>query len=212
MGEMKGTRIIVGITGATGVIYGVRLLEVLRELDVETHLVLSEAAKKTILIETRHTVGHVERLAATSYDQGDVGASIASGSFKTAGMVVVPCTIKTLSGIANSFDDNLLIRAADVTLKEKRRLILVVRETPLHKGHLRLLSLAADAGATILPPVPAFYHAPKTIEDLVDHIVGKILDSLDIEHTLFRRWDGACRETVFPGRTSSTHASDGGAK
>jgi 4-hydroxy-3-polyprenylbenzoate decarboxylase len=188
MGEMKGKRIIVGITGASGVIYGVRLLEVLRELDVETHLVLSEAAKRTILIETRHTIGYVEQLAATSYDQTDVGASIASGSFRTAGMVVVPCTIKTLSGIANSFNDNLMIRAADVTLKEKRRLILVVRETPLHKGHLRLLSLAADTGATILPPVPAFYHAPKTIDDLIDHIVGKILDILDIEHALFRRW------------------------
>ena len=153
---MEGKRIVVGITGASGVIYGVRLLEVLRELDVETHLVLSEAAKKTILIETRHTVGYVEKLAHTSHDPRDVSASIASGSFRTAGMVVVPCTIKTLSGIANSFNDNLVIRAADVTLKERRRLILVVRETPLHKGHLRLLAQVADTGATILPPVPAF--------------------------------------------------------
>lgn len=185
---MEGKRIVVGITGASGVIYGVRLLEVLRELDVETHLVLSEAAKKTILIETRHTVGYVEKLAHTSHDPRDVSASIASGSFRTAGMVVVPCTIKTLSGIANSFNDNLVIRAADVTLKERRRLILVVRETPLHKGHLRLLAQVADTGATILPPVPAFYHAPKTIDDLIDHIVGKILDNLDIEHALFRRW------------------------
>jgi 4-hydroxy-3-polyprenylbenzoate decarboxylase len=182
---------VVGITGATGVVYGVRLLEVLRDLDMETHLVLSDAGKKNIETETQYSVSYVEQLAHKSHDPADVGACIASGSFRTHGMVVAPCTIKTLSGIANSFDDNLIIRAADVTLKERRPLILVVRETPLHKGHLRLLMLAADAGATILPPVPAFYHAPKTINDLIDQTVGKILDSLDIEHSLYRRWEGS---------------------
>lgn len=183
-------RLVIGITGASGVIYGVRFLEVLRALDVETHLVLSEAAKRNIVLETRHTVKYVEQLAHENHDPGDVGASIGSGSFETGGMVVVPCTIKTLSGIANSFDDNLLIRAADVALKERRPLILVVRETPLHKGRLKLLLQAADNGATILPSVPAFYHFPKTIEDLIDHTVGKILDCLYIEHRLYQRWDG----------------------
>jgi 4-hydroxy-3-polyprenylbenzoate decarboxylase len=186
---------IVGITGATGVIYGIRLLEVLHELDVETHLVLSESAKKNILLETTHTVGYVEQLAYENHNVKNIGASIASGSFKTDGMAIVPCTIKTLSGIANSFNDNLMIRAADVVLKERRKLVLVVRETPLHKGHLRLMTEAAELGATILPPVPAFYHSPRTIQDLIDHIVGKILDSFDIEHSLFRRWDGGnCSE------------------
>ncbi len=136
----------------------------------------------------------MENLAYKNHDALDLGACVSSGSFKTLGMVVAPCTIKTLSGIANSFDDNLIIRAADVTLKERRPLVLMVRETPLHKGHLRLLTLAADAGAIILPPAPAFYHAPKTIEDLIDQTVGKILDLLDIEHNLFRRWGEAEEE------------------
>ncbi len=193
-------RMVVAITGATGVVYGVRLLEVLRDLGMETHLVLSDAGKKNIETETQYSVPYVEQLAYKSHDAADVGACIASGSFRTQGMVVAPCTIKTLSGIANSFDDNLIIRAADVTLKERRPLILVVRETPLHKGHLRLLTLAADAGATILPPVPAFYHAPKTIDDLIDQTVGKILDSLDIEHSLYRRWEGS--ESAEEGRAS----------
>ena len=186
-------RIVVGITGASGVIYGVRFLEVLHGLDVKTHLVLSEAAKRNIVLETRYTVEYVEQLAYENHDPENVGASIASGSFRTEGMVVVPCTIKTLSGIANSFSNNLVIRAANVTLKEKRPLILVVRETPLHKGHLKLLWHAANIGATILPPVPAFYHGPKTIQDLIDHTVGKILDCLHIEHGLYQRWDGSNR-------------------
>ncbi|OPY69422.1 MAG: 3-octaprenyl-4-hydroxybenzoate carboxy-lyase partner protein [Syntrophorhabdus sp. PtaU1.Bin002] len=181
-------RIIVGISGATGVMYGIRLLEVLKEAAVETHLVLTESAKKNILIETDESVEYVERLAHTNHDVNNLAASIASGSFRTDGMVVVPCTIKTLSGIANSYNDNLLVRAADVMLKEKRRLILVVRETPFHKGHLRLMHDVADLGAVILPPVPAFYHAPRTIQDLIDHITGKILDLMDIEHNLFQRW------------------------
>jgi len=181
-------RLVVGIAGASGVIYGVRLLEHLQKTDVETHLVLSESGKRNIEIETSYEADQVEEMAAVVYDNRDVGAALASGSFLTEGMVVAPCTIKTLSGIANSFTTNLLIRAADVHLKEKRKLVLVVRETPLHKGHLRLMSQAADLGAHILPPVPSFYHGPKTIEDILDQTVGKIFDFIGIEHDLFKRW------------------------
>jgi len=183
-------RIVVGISGASGVIYGIRLLEVLKELDWETHLVISEAAKQNILIETSLTVKDVEDLADKVYDPKNQAASISSGSFKTSGMVIVPCAIKTLSGVAHSFNENLLIRAADVTLKERRRLILVVRETPLHKGHLALMRKVVDLGGIILPPVPAFYIVPKTIEDLIDHTIGKILDIMEIDHTLYQRWEG----------------------
>lgn len=183
-------RIIVGITGATGVIYGIRLLEVLNAMEIEGHLVLSEAAKKNITIETDYSTEYVEKLAYKVHDIRNMAASISSGSFKTDGMVIAPCTIKTLSGVANSFNDNLIIRAADVVLKEKRRLILVVRETPLHKGHLALMSKVADLGGIILPPIPAFYHSPRRIEDIIDHSVGKILDLMDIEHSLYERWGG----------------------
>ncbi len=183
-------RIIVGITGATGVIYGIRLLEVLAEFDAETHLILSEAAKKNILLETNYSAADIEKLAFAVHDVRDMAASISSGSFKTDGMVVAPCTVKTLSGIAHSYNDNLIARAADVVLKERRRLILVVRETPLHKGHLELMGKVADMGGIILPPVPAFYFRPKKIEDLIDHTVGKVLDLLDIDHSLFKRWEG----------------------
>lgn len=181
-------RIIVGITGATGVIYGIRLLEAMRDLDIESHLIISEAARQNIMIETSFAVEDVEKLAYRLYDPRDLAAPISSGSFRTDGMVVVPCTVKTLSGIANSYNDNLLARAADVVLKERRRLILVVRETPLHKGHLELMSRVVDFGGIILPPVPAFYHFPTRIEDLLDHTVGKILDLMDIDHNLFKRW------------------------
>lgn len=181
-------RIVIGISGASGVIYGVRMLGLLKEKDFETHLVLSEAGKKNIEIETSYKAEEVAAMASHVYDNKDVGAALASGSFLTEGMVVVPCTIKTLSGIANSYTDNLLIRAADVTLKEKRKLVLVVRETPLHKGHLRLMTMAADMGAHILPPVPSFYHQPKTIDDIIDQTIGKIFDYLGIKHDLFRRW------------------------
>jgi 4-hydroxy-3-polyprenylbenzoate decarboxylase len=181
-------RIVIGISGASGVIYGVRMLSLLKEKDFETHLVLSEAGKKNIEIETSYKAEEVAAMASHVYDNKDVGAALASGSFLTEGMVVVPCTIKTLSGIANSYTDNLLIRAADVTLKEKRKLVLVVRETPLHKGHLRLMTMAADMGAHILPPVPSFYHQPKTIDDIIDQTIGKIFDYLGIKHDLFRRW------------------------
>ncbi len=183
-------RIIVGITGATGVIYGIRLLKVLRDLQVETHAVISEAAKKNIMIETDFAVEDVQKLAYKVYDEKNLAASISSGSFKTDGMVIAPCTIKTLSGIAHSYNDNLIIRAADVMLKERRKLILVVRETPLHKGHLELMSRVADFGGIILPPIPAFYYFPRTIDDLLDHTLGKILDLLEIDNSLFTRWKG----------------------
>jgi 4-hydroxy-3-polyprenylbenzoate decarboxylase len=181
-------RIIVGLSGASGVIYGVRILSLLKEKGFETHLIISEAGKRNIEIETDYKADEVAAMATHVHDNKDVGASIASGSFLTDGMVVVPCTIKSLSGIANSYNNNLLVRAADVTLKEKRKLVLVVRETPLHKGHLRLMTLAADMGALILPPVPSFYHQPKTIEDIIDQTIGKVFDYLGIEHNLFKRW------------------------
>ena len=181
-------RMIVAISGASGVIYGVRMLEHLKRQAVETHLIISEAGKQNIRIETDYSLPEVEKLADHVYGNEDIGAPVASGSFIMEGMVVVPCTIKTLSGIANSYSDNLIVRAADVTLKENRKLVLMVRETPLHKGHLRLLSLAADAGAHILPPMPAFYNRPKTIEDLIDQTIGKAFDLLGIEHNLFKRW------------------------
>jgi len=184
------SRIVIGIAGASGVIYGVRMLQLLKDTNYETHLIISEAAKLNIEIETRYKAKEVAAMADHTYDNKNMAASLASGSFLTEGMVVVPCTIKTLSGIANSYTENLLVRAADVTLKEKRKLVLVVRETPLHKGHLRLMTMAADLGAHILPPVPSFYHMPKTIDDIIDQTIGKIFDYMGIEHNLFRRWNG----------------------
>ena len=177
------------LSGASGVIYGVRLLALLKEKGIETHLIISESGKKNIEIETHYRTDDVAAMASHTYDNEDVGEPMASGSFLTDGMVVIPCTIKSLSGIANSYNNNLLVRAADVTLKEKRKLALVVRETPLYKGHLRLMTLAADMGAHILPPVPSFYHQPKTIDDIIDQTIGKIFDYFGIELVLFRRWD-----------------------
>ncbi len=181
-------RIVIGISGASGVTYGVRMLDVLRETDFETHLIISNAGRLNIKIETRYKPAEVEAMADFVYDHKDMAASLASGSFLTEGMVVVPCTIKSLSGIANSYNENLLVRTADVTLKEKRKLVLVVRETPLHVGHLRLMTLAAEMGAHILPPVPSFYHQPETIEDIIDQTIGKVFDYMGIEHDLFKRW------------------------
>ena len=187
-------RIIVGITGASGVIYGIRLLKILKRLNIETHLIISEVAKKNILIETSFTLKVVEQMAHTVYEPADMAASLSSGSYKTEGMIVVPCTIKTLSSVAHSFNETLLIRAADVTIRERRRLILVVRETPLHKGHLLLMQKVTELGGIILPPVPAFYNIPKSIDDLIDHTLGKILDIMNIEHTLYKRWEGEKRK------------------
>jgi len=183
-------RIVIGISGASGVIYGISMLKALAGKGVETHLIISESGKKNIELETEYRVQDVEAMADRCYSNKDVGAGPASGSFLTEGMVVVPCSIKTLSGIANSYNDNLLVRAADVTLKEKRKLVLVVRETPLHQGHLRLMTMAADYGAHILPPIPSFYNNPKTIEDIIHQTIGKIFDYLQIRHDLYRRWEG----------------------
>jgi 4-hydroxy-3-polyprenylbenzoate decarboxylase len=190
MGEMA-KRLVVGISGASGVIYGVTMLQLLKEKGYETHLIISEAGKKNIQLETDLAVSDVAALATHTYESRNVGAAIASGSFLTEGMVVIPCSIKTLSGIANSYDENLLVRAADVVLKEKRKLVLVVRETPLHKGHLKLMMEAADMGAHILPPIPSFYHHPKTLEDIIHQTIGKIFDFFGIPHNLFTRWDGS---------------------
>ncbi len=182
-------RLLVGITGATGVVYGIRLLEALKEQDVETHLIISEAAKKNIVLETDYPIESVEVLAHKVYLPGQLDAPMSSGSWKTDGMVIAPCTIKTLSAVACSHNEDLMVRAADVCLKEGRKLILMVRETPLHKGHLDLMRRVAGMGGIILPPVPAFYHKPKTVEDIIDHSVGKVLDLLGLEHHLFKRWE-----------------------
>lgn len=191
-------RIVVGISGSTGAIYGIRLLEILAQHpEIETHLVVSNPAKQTIALETDWTIARVEQLATQVHRINDIAASIASGSFKTDGMAVIPCSIKTLSAIANSFNDNLLVRAADVTLKERRRLVLVTRETPLHLGHLRLMTQAAEMGAILAPPMPAFYHKPQTVDDIVNQTVGRVLDLLAIEHTdLFKRWTGPDRRVA----------------
>jgi 4-hydroxy-3-polyprenylbenzoate decarboxylase len=187
-------RLIIGISGASGAIYGVRLLQVLRDVaEVETHLVMSNAARQTLALETDLSLREVQALADVVHDSRDIGASISSGSFKTAGMVILPCSIKTLSGIANSYSDGLLTRAADVVLKERRRLVLCIRETPLHIGHLRLMTQAAEMGAVIMPPVPAFYHRPESVEDIIDQTVNRVVDQFDIElpQDLFARWQGA---------------------
>jgi 4-hydroxy-3-polyprenylbenzoate decarboxylase len=186
-------RVIVGISGASGVIYGVRLLEVLRGVaDVETHVVVSPAARRTLALETDLPPRHIEAISDVVYRPGDLAAAISSGSFRASGMAVAPCSIKTAAGIALSYSDNLLLRAADVTLKERRPLLLLVRETPLHLGHLRLLVQVAELGAVVMPPMPAFYHRPKTLHDIVDQTVNRALDLLgiELEKDLFARWQG----------------------
>jgi flavin prenyltransferase len=184
-------RVIVGLSGASGVVYGIRTLMHLRDMEnVESHLVLSKGACVNIQIETAYVVDEVEAMADVVHRPDNLAAAISSGSFRTDGMIVIPCTIKTLSGIVHSYADNLLTRAADVCLKEKRKLVLVVRETPLHKGHLELMVKAADLGAHILPPMPAFYHKPETIEEIIDQTIGKVFDYLELDHRLFRRWEG----------------------
>jgi 4-hydroxy-3-polyprenylbenzoate decarboxylase len=189
------TVLIVGITGASGAIYGIRLLEVLSSTrNVETHLIVSEAGEAIIKHETGRSIEEVKELASFSYDIRDMGPEIASGSFKTDGMIVAPSTVKTMSAIANSYSENLLIRVGDVTLKERRQLLLLVRETPLHLGHLRNMERLCEMGAIIMPPAPAFYHRPQTIQDIVDHTVGKMLDIFDIEHSLFQRWPGMAKQ------------------
>ncbi|HRP97853.1 MAG TPA: UbiX family flavin prenyltransferase [Rhodocyclaceae bacterium] len=183
-------RIVVGISGASGAIYGIRILEVLQRLGVETHLVMSDSAKRTIVYETDYSINDVKGLACRTHDINDVGAAISSGSFRHDGMVIAPCSIKTLSALAHSFNTNLLIRAADVTLKERRKLVLMLRETPLHLGHLRLMTQVTEIGAVLVPPLPAFYHRPKTLDDIIDQSVTKVLDQFDLDVDLFKRWTG----------------------
>ncbi|MGO8881342.1 MAG: UbiX family flavin prenyltransferase [Desulfomonilaceae bacterium] len=184
-------RIVVGLSGASGAIYGVRLLETLSSIEgIETHLILSRAARIIIEHETSVKPEAVEDLADVVHSPENLAACVSSGSFKTQGMIVAPCSMKSLSMIANSINDNLLVRAADVTLKERRRLVLIVRETPLHLGHLRHMTAVTEMGGIILPPVPSFYHKPKAIDDIINQTIGKVLDQFDIPHQLFSRWMG----------------------
>ena len=186
-------RLIIGISGASGVIYGIRLLEILRDVSsVETHLVMSKAAGITIGLETDYGVEDVKRLANVNHRFQDIAANISSGSYRTAGMIVIPCSMKTLAGIAYSFSDNLLLRAADVVLKDRRRLVIVPRETPLHLGHLRMMTQVTEIGAILVPPVPAFYHRPQTVDDIVNQTVNRVLDLMEINLPvdLFQRWQG----------------------
>ncbi|MEX2468809.1 MAG: UbiX family flavin prenyltransferase, partial [Pseudohongiellaceae bacterium] len=184
-------RIIIGMSGASGAIYGIRLLQVLQaSAEVETHLILSESAQVNIAVETDWSIADVKSLADVVHANKDIAATVASGSFQTAGMIIAPCAIKTLSAVANSYADSLLVRAADVVLKERRRLILVPRETPLHAGHCELMARAAHLGAIIAPPMPAHYIRPQSVEELVDHHVGRLLDLFGLDTDLVRRWQG----------------------
>ena len=203
-------RLIVGISGASGTVYGVRLLEVLKDSPIETHLVMTESTRRVIELETGFVVDAIQALADEVYDNRDIGAAIASGSFKTNGMVVAPCSMKSLSAIAHSYNDTLIIRAADVVLKEGRKLVVVARETPLHLGHLRLMTQVVEMGAVMLPPMPSFYHRPETIDDIVNQTVGKVLDQFDIDHDLFRRWEGTTvrRRTLEEERIISIRRSE----
>ncbi|GIT23779.1 MAG: flavin prenyltransferase UbiX [Gammaproteobacteria bacterium] len=188
-------QLIIGMSGASGVIYGIRLLEVLKsEPEIETHLVMSESAKMNIGLETNWNANDVKALADHVHSNKDIAANIASGSYRTAGMIVAPCSIKTLSAIANSYADSLLVRAADVVLKEQRQLVLVPRETPLHTGHCELLMKASQIGAVIAPPMPAHYINPQSVDDLVDHHVGRVLDLFHIDPGLVKRWQGSRAE------------------
>jgi len=189
---MKGEheRLVVGISGASGAILGIRLLEILHGLPLETHLVITAAARQTIQSETDSQVEEVLALADYAYEEREIGARIASGSFRTLGMIVMPCSIKSLSAIANAYTDSLLVRAADVTLKEGRPLILAVRETPLHRGHLHLMDLAASAGAILFPPIPAFYTRPMSVDEMVNQYLGRVLARMGIQNDLYTTWEG----------------------
>lgn len=186
--ETKHDKIVIGFSGASGIIYGIRLLEILHSINIQTYLIISEWAKKNIEIETDKSLEYVKSLSSVNYDNFKLDASVSSGSFLHDGMVIVPCSMKSLSSIANGYDDTLISRAASVTLKESRKLIIVPRETPLSRIHLENMIKLQEAGAIILPAMPGFYHKPSTIDEIVDHLVGKILDQLKIEHDLFKRW------------------------
>ena len=187
-------RLVIGISGASGTIYGIRMLEFLKKMDIETHLVMSKSAEMTLVYETDYKPKDIKTLASVVHPAADIGASISSGSFATMGMIVVPCSIRTMSEIATGVTSSLMSRAADVVLKEKRRLVLAVRETPLHGGHLRTLTTLADIGTIIAPIVPAFYNKPKTVDDIINHTVGRLLDLFGIETKLVKRWEGGPAE------------------
>src|SRR5258707_9856314 len=201
-------RLIVGMTGSTGAVFGIRLLEALRHSEVESHLIISKWAQRTIEHETRHTVEQVGALAAVVRSQGDMGASISSGSFITEGMVVIPCSVRTLGGIANGYGEHLVHRAADVILKERRRLVLVVRETPLSEVHLENMLKLARMGGVMLPPMPAFYNHPQTVDDVIDHIVSRVLDQFGIEAPFAKRWDGHMQTAATISTLSGTVAKN----
>lgn len=188
--EMPKRRLIIGITGASGAIYGVRLLELLKDSDIETHLVMSRAAQTTLAYETDLKVADVEKLASVVHQNSDIGAACSSGSLKTLGMIVAPCSIKTMAEIATGVTANLVSRAADVALKERRRVVLLLRETPLHIGHIRSMAAVTEAGAIVYPPVPAFYARPESLEAMIDHTLGRVLDLYDIDVGTVRRWTG----------------------
>ena len=188
--DRQRRRLLVGITGASGAIYGVRLLELLKSADIETHLIMSRAAKLTLAYETDFKVAHVESLAGVVHSNEDIGAACSSGSFKNMGMIIAPCSIKTMSEIATGVTGNLLSRAADVALKERRRVVLLLRETPLHLGHIRTMAAVTEAGAIVYPPVPAFYSRPTSLAEMVDHTLCRVLDLFELELDHIRRWSG----------------------
>ena len=202
-------RLIIGMTGSTGAIFGIRMLEALKHTDVETHLIISKWAQRTIEHETRHTLEQVRAMATVVHSQGDMGASISSGSFLTEGMVVIPCSVRTLGGIANGYGEHLVHRAADVILKERRKLVLVVRETPLSEVHLENMLKLARMGVVMLPPMPAFYNHPKTVEDVIDHIVMRVLDQFGIETPFAKRWDGHMQSATRITPVSAPTAKSG---
>ena len=193
-------RLIVGISGASGAVYGVRLLELLQNTDIETHLIISNAGKTTLAAETALKLADVEALANVVYSNQDLGAACSSGSFRNLGVIVAPCSIKTMSEIATGVTANLISRAADVALKERRRVVLMLRETPLHLGHIRSMAAVTEAGAIIYPPVPAFYAHPQSLDEMVDHTLGRVLDLFDIDLGVVRRWTGEKRRPKTPAR------------
>jgi len=191
---LTAKRLLIGISGASGAIYGIRLLELLKASGIETHLVVSRAARMTLSYETEMSIADVEALATVTYPEQDVGAACSSGSFKTLGMIIAPCSIKTMAEIASGATSNLVSRAADVCLKERRRLVLMLRETPLHLGHIRSMAAVTEAGAIVYPPVPAFYARPQSIDEMIDHTLGRVLDLFDIDLGTVRRWSGKTRK------------------
>lgn len=194
--QQSPKRLLVGISGASGAIYGIRLLELLKGTDIETHLVISRAARTTLAYETDRALAEVQALATVTYPEQDIGAACSSGSFRTLGMIIAPCSIKTMSEIASGTTTNLVSRAADVCLKERRRVVLMLRETPLHLGHIRSMAAVTEQGAIVYPPVPAFYARPQTLDEMIDHTLGRVLDLFDIDLGTVRRWNGDARKTA----------------